>query len=176
MFLVSPYVQLAPHDGDGATLKALFDQFSQRGNDNIYAAPPGQICTDAPWRSASWAAQPRHPNTTSGNTWLNTPCLFWHADAGQPVRVDGSKVSSALLIHETLDGASPYEGSLEVRSRFPRAALLAETSGTSHAAVPNGGPCVNAAIAAYLTDGTLPTRKPDRQADTTCTPNPLPTP
>nr|WP_239062774.1 alpha/beta fold hydrolase [Streptomyces sp. SID13031] len=194
VFLVSPYFQLAwptlgsafagwVNNGDGATLKALFDQFSQRGNDNTYAALLGQICTDAPWpsnwqtwRNASWAAHAQAPNTTWGNTWFNAPCIDWHADAGQPVRIDGSKVSSALLIHETLDGASPFEGSLEVRSRYPRAALLAETGGISHAAVPNGNPCVNAAIAAYLTDGTLPTRKPGRQADLNCPPNPLPTP
>ena len=37
-------------------------------------------------------------------------------------------------------------------------------------------PCVDDAIAAYLTDGTLPARKPGRRSDLQCDPIPPPDP
>jgi pimeloyl-ACP methyl ester carboxylesterase len=169
--------------GDGASLRGLFDQILQRGSDNTYAALMGQACTDAPWptnwskwRADSDAAHAKAPDTTWGNTWFNTPCFFWHAPAGKPVPVNGSRVRSALLIDETLDAATPFEGSLEVRSRFPNSALISEPGGTSNAAVLSGNACVDTKIAAYLATGELPARKPGRRADVECAPTALPEP
>jgi hypothetical protein len=76
--------------------------------------------------------------------------------------------ASTLLVHETLSGATPYEGSLEVRSRFPNAALLAVPGGTSFGNVLTGNTCVDTTIANYLKTGALPARNPGRQADATC--------
>ena len=49
------------------------------------------------------------------------------------MKIDGSKVKSLLMVNETLDAATPYAGSLEVRKRFPKARLIAEPGGTTHA-------------------------------------------
>jgi hypothetical protein len=92
------------------------------------------------------------------------------------VNVDGSKVPSVLMIDETLDAATPYEGSLEVRKRFPGAVLIAEPGGTSHAITPRGNACVDNKIADYLATGALPPRQPGREADVECAPLPLPVP
>ena len=71
---------------------------------------------------------------TWGNAWFNAPCIFWPAKASKPVNVTGSKVKAGiLLIDETLDAATPYSGSLEVRKRFPTSRLIALPGGTSHA-------------------------------------------
>ena len=83
-------------------------------------------CTDAPWPKA-WARGERDndristsaPFLTWGNAWYNAPCLHWPAKAGTPVKVDGGKAPASLLIDETLDAATPYSGSLEVRQLFP---------------------------------------------------------
>jgi hypothetical protein len=161
------------NSGDGATLRALFSQFYLNGSDNIYGAQLAETCTDtawpadwARWRADSLATAARAPDVTWGNTWFNAPCLFWHAPAGNPVPI--ASPSSALLVDETLDAATPFEGSLEVRSRFPHSALLAVSGGTNHAATLTGNVCVDTTIAAYLTTGALPVRRPGRQADASC--------
>ncbi|MEV7391613.1 alpha/beta fold hydrolase [Streptomyces sp. NPDC091215] len=171
------------HNGDSLTLKALFDQLMQYGSDNTYAALLAEVCTDAPWPSdwPRWkadteAAAALAPSTAWGNTWFNAPCRTLGAKSGAPVDIDGPKVAGALLIGETLDAATPFEGSLEVRARFPRSALIAVPGGTSNGATPGSNTCVDARIAAYLTTGALPPRSPGRHADLECTASPLPTP
>ena len=170
--------------GDPSTLQGFFAfSYQSPAAENTFASLLGTTCTDAAWpkdwsrwRAESTANHVLAPNTTWGNTWANAPCFWWGAPAGTPVRVDGSGITSALLVHQTLDAATPYEGSLEVRSRFPHASLISVPGGTDHAAGPAGPACVTAAVSAYLATGTLPARKPGRQADATCAPNPLPTP
>ncbi|MFJ4787737.1 alpha/beta fold hydrolase [Streptomyces sp. NPDC088794] len=194
IFLVAPYFQASwpllgsafsgwVHQGDGATLKALFDQLMQFGNDNTYAALLAEVCTDAPWPTdyARWKADTEAsaavaPMTTWGNTWFNAPCRTWGASAGKPVRVTGRAVGSALLVAETLDAATPFEGSLEVRARFPHSALVSVPGGTTNGGTPGTNSCVDTAIAAYLTTGALPSRTPGRHADLECAPSHLPSP
>ena len=93
-----------------------------------------------------------------------------------PVRVNGRHVPGILLIDETLDAATPFEGSLEVRRRYPKSSLIAGPGGTSHANSLSGNACVDDQIAAYLADGTLPPRKPGNRADALCAPLPQPVP
>jgi hypothetical protein len=85
-------------------------------------------------------------------------------------------VAGALLIDETLDAATPYEGSLEVRRLFPRSSLIAEPGGTTHAGSLLGNACVDDQIADYLATGKLPIRKPGNGADALCAPLPQPVP
>ncbi|MBV2353929.1 alpha/beta hydrolase [Streptomyces sp. J2-1] len=171
------------NSGDGETLKALFSQLAQRGNDNTYAALLAEICTDGPypadwatWRRDSDAAHALAPDTTWGNTWFNAPCLNWPARPGTPVTVDGSRVASALLVDGTKDAATPFEGSLEVRARYPHSSLIAIDGGLDHGGTLSGNPCVDGAIARYLADGTLPARASGRRADLICAPLPDPLP
>ncbi|MCW2621921.1 MAG: peptidase, partial [Frankiales bacterium] len=116
------------------------------------------------------------PFETWANAMYNLPCAFWPGRTHTPVRVDGSKVASVLMIDETLDAATPYAGSLKVRSLYPGASLIALPGGTSHANSLYGLACLDDQIGAYLRDGTLPTRKAGDQADATCAPLPVPDP
>jgi hypothetical protein len=116
------------------------------------------------------------PFETWGNAWFNAPCLYWPAPASTPTKVNGSRINSALLIDETLDAATPFEGSLEVRKLFPHSVLLAEPGGTSHADSLFGNLCVDRTIARYLVSGKLPARKPHARWDKTCKPLPRPVP
>ncbi len=128
------------------------------------------------WSRNNWATFAKAPFETWANAWYNAPCLYWPAPAHTPVKVDGSKVASALLIDETLDAATPYEGSLEVRRLYPHSSLIALPGGTSHANSLYGDACEDDQIAAYLATGTLPPRRPGDGADTTCAPLPQPVP
>ena len=85
-------------------------------------------------------------------------------------------MSSALLIDETLDAATPFPGSLEVRSLFRNAVLLAEPGGTTHADSLFGDLCVDNTIANYLALGQLPARQAGNGPDMQCKPLPVPVP
>ena len=73
------------------------------------------------------------PFLTWANAWYNAPCLYWRAKAGKRLPIGSRAVSSALLVSETLDAATPYRGSLEMRARFRNARLIAVRGGTTHA-------------------------------------------
>jgi pimeloyl-ACP methyl ester carboxylesterase len=168
---------------DFATLKKEYDSANSVGDDNGYAVYLAVQCSDVAWPTdfAQWRADNTRvyasaPYETWGNAWYNAPCLAWPAAPGIPVTVDGSRVAPALLIDETLDAATPFEGSLEVRRRFPKAVLLAEPGGTSHAMTPSGNACVDGTIADYLGSGKLPARKAGDTADAECQPLPQPEP
>ena len=140
-------------------------------------------CTDVQWPTAwskwssdNWRIYQRAPFETWGNAWYNAPCINWPAPASHPTKVNGSGIKSALLIDETLDAATPFEGSLYVRKIFPHSVLLAEPGGTTHAGSLSGNRCVDGTIARYLISGALPARKPNKPWDKTCKPLPRPVP
>jgi TAP-like protein len=164
-------------------LVALYKSSDGLGDDNEFAVYNAVQCTDVQW-PLSWAKWGRDntrvnrmaPFETWGNAWFNAPCLYWKAPASTPVKVSGSKISSALLIDETLDAATPFEGSEYVRQVFPHSVLLAEPGGTSHADSLFGNLCVDNTIARYLANGSLPPRNPSAKWDKTCKPLPRPVP
>lgn len=172
--------------GDVASLIATYADTNTPGApgaDNGFAVYLGVQCTDTPWPQDwktwsrdNWRIFAQAPFETWGNAWFNAPCIYWPAPAHKPVEIDGSKVKSLLLVDETLDAATPYSGSLEVRKRFPNSSLIALPGGTSHANSLNGDACLDNQIADYLATGALPARRAGDGADTTCTPLPVPVP
>jgi hypothetical protein len=165
------------NDRDPAALRKLFDDANtqQEGADNGYAIYLGVQCTDAPWPASwkrwqrdNWRVHKSAPFETWGNAWYNAPCRDWVARPGKPVEVNGVKSPPVLLISETLDAATPFSGSLEVRKRFPRSALIEGVGGTTHAGSLFGNACVDNTIAAYLTTGALPRRLKADRADRRC--------
>jgi pimeloyl-ACP methyl ester carboxylesterase len=169
------------------TLVSLYQQTDTPGNDNEFAVYNAVQCSDVQWPT-SWAVWDKDntavnriaPFETWGNAWFNAPCLYWPAPAQRPVQVgsdgSGNAIHSALLIDETLDAATPFPGSLEVRKLFPHSVLLAEPGGTTHADSLSGNLCVDGAIASYLETGKLPPRKAHAEWDLTCSPLPVPNP
>jgi pimeloyl-ACP methyl ester carboxylesterase len=171
------------HKHDLATLTAAYQDYVGPSDDNGFAVYNAVQCTDtqwpqswATWRKDNWRTFQKAPFETWGNAWFNAPCLFWPAKAHTPVKIDGSKTKSVLMIDETLDAATPYEGSLYVRSLYPGARLIAEPGGTTHAGTLYGDTCVDGQIAAYLATGKLPARRAGYGADTYCAPLPRPVP
>jgi pimeloyl-ACP methyl ester carboxylesterase len=169
--------------GDWQTLKTLYDEGNPPGDDNGFAVYNAVQCSDtqwpqswAKWRKDNWDTYAKAPFETWGNAWFNAPCLTWPARPGKPVDVDGSKVASTLLIGEELDAATPFEGSLEVRKRFPHASLIGEPGGATHADSLSGDACVDNQVADYLATGKQPARKPGNGPDTECAPLPDPVP
>jgi pimeloyl-ACP methyl ester carboxylesterase len=171
------------HKREPAPLVTAFEDTNTPGDDNGFAVYNAVQCTDVQWPKSwnqwkldNWRTFASAPFETWGNVWFNAPCLYWPAKAQKPVNVDGSKIKSALLINQTLDAATPFEGSLELRRRFPKASLIAEPGGTTHSGSLNGNACVDDRIADYLATGKLPARKAGDGPDTTCDPLPQPDP
>ena len=169
----------------GAALVSLYQGADTPGDDNGFAVYNAVQCTDVQWPT-SWAvwSKDNHrvnkiaPFETWGNAWFNAPCLHWPAPGltAAPMQIKGNGISSALLIDETLDAATPFGGSLEVRQLFPHSVLLAEPGGTTHADSLFGDLCVDNTIANYLASGQLPARNPNAKWDKTCKPLPRPVP
>src|SRR6201995_2831580 len=151
----------------GKNLVSLYQSTDGLGDDNEFAVYNAVQCTDVQWPT-HWSTWQRDNNAvnkiapfeTWDNAWYNAPCLHWPAPAHAPVQVaglgSGKAIHTALRIDETLDAATPFPGSLEVRKLFPHSVLLAEPGGTSHADSLFGNLCVDGTIADYLTTGALP--------------------
>ena len=172
------------NDKDADALKSAYDSSTSTDDDNGYAVYLATQCTDAPWPADwdTWRADNTRvdavaPFETWANAWFNAPCVFWPADAGEPVDVDGSGVKGGvLIISETFDGATPFEGALHARDLFPNSALIEGVGGTTHSASLSGIACTDDRIAAYLATGELPERRPGRGSDVQCDPLPQPDP
>ena len=116
------------------------------------------------------------PRLSDGKPDLNG---IWNGPASinndiQGAKINGKNIKNALLIDETLDAATPFEGSLYVRKIFPHSVLLAEPGGTTHADSLSGDICVDSTIANYLAYGKLPKRDNHAKWDKTCKPLPRP--
>ena len=162
---------------------SLYRSFVDTGNDNGFAVYAAVQCTDAlwpkswsKWRADNTRINAKAPFLTWGNAWFNAPCLYWHASGRKPVAVTGVGVPSALLIDETLDAATPFEGSLTVRRLFPTSSLIAEPGGATHADSLFGDRCVDDLIATYLATGKRPPRQNWNGPDYLCRPLPDPKP
>lgn len=175
----------AVNAGDFSGIKALYDDANAQGPgaDNGYAVYNAVQCTDASWttnwnavRNKSWNYYHRAPFLTWSNAWYNAPCLTWAAKPGKPVKVDGSQAPPILLISETNDAATPFEGSLVMRRLFQKSVLIEGVGGTTHAGSLSGVACTDDRIADYLATGALPQRKPGNRSDVQCDPVPPPDP
>jgi hypothetical protein len=170
------------NDDDAGPITDGYLSFIDTTNDNGYAMYLATECTDAHW-PRNWSFWRRDntqvarqaPFFTWANAWFNAPCAFWPAKAGHPVNVRGNHAPPILLLDETLDAATPFSGSIEVRQRFRKSVLVATEGGTTHASSPGFNECVDERIAAYLLNGELPARLRSGP-DVVCQANPEPEP
>jgi len=172
------------NDGDPAGLIEQYPTPTTPDADNDYALYLGTQCTDAPWPRDqrkldrdNWRLDKNFYYMTWSNAWFNGPCAYWKYRADRPVQVKGSKVHvPILMIGETYDAATPFPGSLVTRKLFPTASLIEGVGGSTHSGSLSGIACTDDAIAAYLTDGTVPKRKSGNRSDLACPPVPQPDP
>lgn len=167
------------NDGDYSGVQSLFG--GPDFDDNGHAIYLAVICTDAQWpknfakvTNDNWRTNAKAPFETWGNAWFNGPCNYWPAKAqGKPLNIKGGN-TSALLINETLDAATPYSGALEVRKRYPDSVLIEGVGGTTHAGSMSGVSCTDDKIIEYLRTGKLPKRTGGNHSDVQCPPVPAP--
>ena len=142
-------------------------------------------CTDAhwpqtwaQWRRDNWRVAPTGAVRHLGQRLVQRALPA----TGRPRRARRSPSTArgcrrSCCSSETLDAATPFAGSLEVRRRFPQLASLIEgVGGTTHAGSLFGDRCVDDAVAGYLANGRLPKRVRGNRSDRHCPPLATPNP
>ncbi|TMR95728.1 alpha/beta hydrolase [Nonomuraea basaltis] len=165
--------------GDVQGLIDIYDKHGKNdaADENGYAVYLGVQCSDARWprqwerwRADMTKTHRQAPFLTWPNAWYNAPCAFWPVPGGEPVQVQESpKLPPILMIQSRYDAATPYEGALEMRRRFPHARIVLDRGG-NHGVSLAGNQCVDRQLSAYLRDGSLPPR------DVACAALPQPRP
>ncbi|MGV9309050.1 MULTISPECIES: alpha/beta hydrolase [unclassified Nonomuraea] len=163
--------------GDVQDLVAAWRQHAVQDaeDENSYAVYLGVQCRDAAWPRdwSRWHADMTRmhrvaPFMTWPNAWYNAPCAFWAEPGGTPVTVKADPaLPPILMLQSRRDAATPYEGAMHLRRRFPSARMVVEPGG-NHGVSLAGNSCVDAHLVRYLQDGTLPA------ADTSCRGRPAP--
>ncbi|MFE5239102.1 MULTISPECIES: alpha/beta hydrolase [unclassified Streptomyces] len=171
-------------DEDEDALVTAYEDFAavDKSGDNGYSVYTAVQCRDAgwprtwtSWRNDTWQAHRKAPFMSWNNTWYNAPCATWPVEPLEPVRVGNDAIPPALLFQATDDAATPYEGGVTMNRKLEGSSLVVEQGGGNHGITLSGNACLDAYLADYLTDGTLP-RGEGSGADAVCDALPEPKP
>ncbi|MGW5850851.1 alpha/beta hydrolase [Streptomyces sp. NPDC055254] len=163
--------------GQGQLLLRLSDALNGRDPSgrysNIGAANTAVNCADSKQRYTLEQTKAKLPAFRAASPvfgdflgWAMLSCTDWPV-AGASDTVDVSAPGSApiLVIGNTGDPATPYEGAREMVERLgPGVGVGLTYKGEGHGAYNSGDPCVQKAVHTYLLDGKPPA------ANTVCTP------
>jgi pimeloyl-ACP methyl ester carboxylesterase len=154
-----------------ALLTAFATYGDSSGDDNSFAVYAAVECSDVrwpenwnTWHRDMWESNRTAPFLTWGNAWYNAQCAFWPTHAKKTPRIDGRQIKNALFFQDTKDGATPYEGGVEMHKRFPNSRLVVMDGGGNHGLTGRGDACIDNIWKAYLTDGSLPASLPGPDA------------
>jgi pimeloyl-ACP methyl ester carboxylesterase len=153
--------------GDGSTLLALSDDYTERDRSGHYGedltAYSPIYCLDhavtesvdqilATSRSLGAAYPPLGDFIASGAV----QCKVWPVKALVPAqRLTAQGAAPILVVGTTDDPATPYEWAKSLASQLSSGRLLTRT-GQGHAGYRQGNDCIDTAIHRYLVQGTLP--------------------
>ena len=157
----------AGFDGDGTGLLRLADVYASRGpdgyEDNSSEAFLAINCLDDPYAVAPRRVRAELPafraaSPTFGDVfaWGLAGCTGQVAESTEePVRIDGDGAAPVVVVGTTRDPATPYEWAEALADQL-ESAVLVRREGDGHTGYNAGNPCVDAAVEAYLLDGTVP--------------------
>jgi pimeloyl-ACP methyl ester carboxylesterase len=134
-----------------------------------YAGPEQALsieCSDVPTPpAAAFAALSQLVERRDGPIgravlWSDAPCATWPVQHAKDVYLgpwNRKTAAPVLVIGNTTDPSTPYANSLGMVAMLARARLLT-VHGYGHTALLNPSTCANEAMAAYLIEGTLPSK------------------
>lgn len=160
--------------GDGSALLQMSDWYRDRDPDGSYNGNSNEVigvvsCADRGGSgSVEAVAENQHlyleasPTFGEAMSWSEIGCDSW-PDSEQlaPGVVTGEGAAPVLVVGTTGDLATPYEWAESLADQLSSGMLLTYDS-TPHTAYRLGSRCIDAAVDAYLLDGTLP------EPDTVC--------
>ncbi|MFF7334332.1 alpha/beta fold hydrolase [Streptomyces sp. NPDC008150] len=149
--------------------------------DNGYSVYAAVQCRDgawprdwAQWRKDNWDTYDRAPFMTWNNAWYNAPCASWPTRPLRPVNVANGELPPVLLFQATADAATPFQGGASMHRLLRGSSLVVEDGGENHGVTLSGNKCLDAYLAAYLTNGKVP--RGTGEADAVCAKQPEPKP
>lgn len=158
----------AAKKGDGGQLLSIADQYYQRDSSGHYGnmmyANTAVNCLDLPpafrsptqVRQALPSFQKESPVFGRGFAWAALNCGYWSQQpTGRPHRVLAKGADPILVVGTTRDPATPYRWARGLAGQLSSGRLLTYR-GDGHTAYLRGGPCINAAVDAYLLKGKAP--------------------
>jgi pimeloyl-ACP methyl ester carboxylesterase len=155
--------------GDGNGLLTLADLYNERDPNtghysNQAAANTAINCLDhpSPVRSAGdvQAELPDFervsPMIGASLAWGDLTCTYWPVPAqSQPHQIHYAGSPPILVIGTIHDPATPYPSAKDMANQLGSSVLLTY-NGDGHTAYARGSECINTAVDAYLTQGTVP--------------------
>jgi pimeloyl-ACP methyl ester carboxylesterase len=131
------------------------------------------LCNDSEWNKDPnyWIEQGNKANEESplgGGGLTLEPCAFWKKATTNMPAVP-STMPPVLMVQSEFDPATNTVGALDALASLPNAKMVFINDEKQHGVFPHGSDCVDAAVASYLLDGTMPSER-----ITNCAANPLP--
>ena len=155
-------------NGDGSKLMELADEYvdrhpSGRYASNLFEAFPAVMCLDAAdspdlatYEQRAVAFSQKAPTWGPFMAWGEQQCGDWPLKAvGHPHKVTAEGSGPIVVVGTTRDPATPYENSVHLREQLSNASLITY-DGDGHTAYARSNKCVDGAIDAYYTKGTVP--------------------
>ena len=147
-------------DGDGSPLVGLADDYLSIGDFELYFAVN---CLDFTWPSgdpdaflaAGKAAAVAAPHFGEALVTDYVRCASWPVPPDPLTPVTAPGAPPILVISTTGDPATPYEAGVAVADRLEQGVLITH-EGEGHGVTGSGNACIDALMAAYLIDGTVP--------------------
>lgn len=147
-------------DGDGRGLVVLADYYLEIGDFDVYFAVN---CLDFAWPSgdaaafldAGKAAAERAPHFGEAIVTDYLRCVDWPVPPEPLTPVTAPGTPPIVVISTTGDPATPYEAGVAVAERLEQGVLVTN-EGEGHGAFGSQIPCIDAIVAGYLVNGTVP--------------------
>lgn len=132
-------------------------------------------CNDTPWRETRGSLVSESGKLGGqfpllGYATIGEPCAFWLRPPLRMLQPTGSGVPPILMVQDTHDPATPYEGAVEAHHEFANSRMLTVDGQGDHGVYAFGNECVDTEVEHYLVDGAVPA------AETSCPPVALPDP
>ncbi|MFR9795168.1 alpha/beta hydrolase [Streptomyces sp. MS06] len=160
----------AMRENDGTSLLMLSDSYYERDGggrySNLMSANAAVNCLDLPAAFDTPQEVTRalpdfekaSPVFGEGLAWASLNCAYWPVRAtGEPHRIEASGAAPIVVVGTTRDPATPYRWARSLSRQLSSARLLTY-EGDGHTAYGRGSDCIDAAVDAYLLDGTPPAR------------------
>lgn len=152
---------------DGTLLMRLADEYAERDThghytSNLLEAFYAVSCLDSPdspdlkvYEQRARDASAVAPTWGAYMAWGNVVCGRWPVKEGRgPHTISAAGSGPIVVVGTTRDPATPYEWSVQLRKELANARLLT-FDGDGHTAYTRSNGCVDSAIDAYYTRGTL---------------------
>jgi pimeloyl-ACP methyl ester carboxylesterase len=157
-------------DGDGSTLLAFSDIYTDRESDGTYSNNGSEAiyavnCLDrpddtSPEEIAAGVQRFEEASAIFGDylAWSSLPCRYWPAQGGPetaPHEIAADGADPILVVGTTRDPATPYEWAEALASQLSSGVLLTY-EGDGHTAYYRGSDCIDGTVDDYLITGQVP--------------------